>query len=86
MSSSMIWFQFGGWDSLPTMPKQQLNMGLLDFLLSLHSAKPDAFKRWKSFRTATLGSIIVLTAAVLVYLWISVSPALVWIACGITLR
>ncbi|ERN03764.1 hypothetical protein AMTRI_Chr05g65590 [Amborella trichopoda] len=65
-----------------------LNMALLDFLLILHSGMPDAFERWNSLRTATLGSIIALTAAFLVYLWISVPPALVWVvwvACGITL-
>ncbi|ERN13855.1 hypothetical protein AMTR_s00049p00232460 [Amborella trichopoda] len=94
-------FQYGGWDSLPTMRKQAgnkpwinfffiftfLNMTLLDFLLILNSGKPDAFERWKSLRAATIGSIIVLTAAFLVHLWISVPPALVWVvwfACGIT--
>ncbi|KAL4195616.1 hypothetical protein AMTRI_Chr05g74190 [Amborella trichopoda] len=63
-------------------------MALLDFLLIFHSGKPDAFARRHSLRTATLASIIALTAIFLVYLWISVPPALVgvvWVACGMTL-
>ncbi|KAL4195340.1 hypothetical protein AMTRI_Chr05g72840 [Amborella trichopoda] len=65
-----------------------LNMAFLDFLLVLHSGKPEAFERRSSLKFATLGSIIALTFAFLVYLWISVPPALewvVWVACGITL-
>ncbi|ERN03761.1 hypothetical protein AMTR_s00078p00070190 [Amborella trichopoda] len=64
-----------------------LTMGLLDFLLILHSAKPEAFEERKSLKMATLGSIVALTLAFLGYLWISVPPALrwvVWVACAIT--
>ncbi|KAL4183257.1 hypothetical protein AMTRI_Chr11g97300 [Amborella trichopoda] len=40
--------------------------------------KPEAFERRNSLKFATMGSIIALTFAFLVYLWISVPRALEW--------
>ncbi|KAL4195047.1 hypothetical protein AMTRI_Chr05g62610 [Amborella trichopoda] len=61
-----------------------LDMALLDCLLILHSSMPEAFEKWGALKKTTLASLISLTLAFLLHLWMSVPPSmgwLVWVAC-----
>ncbi|ERN03767.1 hypothetical protein AMTRI_Chr05g65560 [Amborella trichopoda] len=65
-----------------------LNMAALDGLMIMYSIAPQAFEKRSDLRNATLVTIIGLTLAFLVYLWISLPPNmlwLVWVACGLAL-
>ncbi|ERN03769.1 hypothetical protein AMTR_s00078p00077700 [Amborella trichopoda] len=65
-----------------------LDMALLYCLLILHSSIPEAFEKWGALKKTTLASIVSLTLAFLLHLWVIVPPSmgwLVWVCCGIML-
>ncbi|ERM98336.1 hypothetical protein AMTRI_Chr01g110000 [Amborella trichopoda] len=65
-----------------------LNIAALNGLMIVYSISPEAFEKRSALKKATPATIVGLTLAFLVYLWISLPPNmiwLVWVACGLAL-